>query len=69
MLFGNLFSSDLLLLSPSFFLIFSLILIILYAVFLSYFSFSRVLIEDIILKASFSLLLFVLLLLNQVSLE
>lgn len=69
MLFDNLFSSDLLLLSPSFFLIFSLILIILYAVFLSYFSFSRVLIEDIILKASFSLLLFVLLLLNQVSLE
>lgn len=69
MTFGNLFSLDLLLLVPSFFLIFSLVLIIVYAIFSSHFFYSKKLIEDVILKVSFSLFLFIFLLLNQVSLE
>ncbi len=69
MVFGNLFSLDLLLLVPSFFLIFSLVLIIVYAIFSSHFFYSKKLIEDVILKVSFSLFLFIFLLLNQVSLE
>mgnify|MGYP001055031812 FL=1 len=63
---GNLFSSDLLLLAPSFFLIFSLVFIIVYAVFSSY---SKGMVGDVIMKVCFSLFLFCFLLLNQVSLE
>lgn len=69
MLFGNLFSSDLLLLIPAFFLIISILIIIVYSVFVSKSSFSVFLVEDVILKVSFSLFLFVLTLFNQVSLN
>jgi hypothetical protein len=67
MIFGNLFSSDLLLLTPSFFLIITILLIIVYSVFTSKYLFSRFLVEDVLLKVSFSLFLFLLLLFNQVS--
>lgn len=67
MFLDSLFSSDLLLLVPSFFLIFSLLLIIVYSVFRSKDSFSNFLVEDVVLKVSFSLFLFIPLLLNQIS--
>lgn len=66
---GNVFSSDLIVLLPSFFLIFTLLILILYPVFFNYSSFSRFLIEDVLFKVSFSLLLFAVLLLNQISFE
>lgn len=67
MIFGNLFSADLLLLIPSFFLIITILLIIVYSVFTSKYLFSRFLVEDVLLKVSFSLFLFLLLLFNQIS--
>lgn len=69
MLYGNLFSSDLLLLLPSLFLIVTLLIIVVYSVFVSKNSFSRFLVEDVVLKVAFSLSLFILLLLNQISLD
>jgi FlaA1/EpsC-like NDP-sugar epimerase len=69
MFIGNVFSSDLLVLLPSFFLIFTLLILTLYPVFSNYSSFSKFLIEDVLFKISFSLLLFIVLLLNQISFE
>lgn len=67
MILNNLFSSDLLLLIPSFFLLVTILSIVVYSVFLSNRSFSLFLVEDVVLKVSFSLLLFIPLLYNQVS--
>lgn len=67
MITNNIFSIDLLLLIPSFFLISSILLIIVYSVFSFNNNFSKFLVEDLILKVSFSCLLFSFLLLNQVS--
>ncbi len=69
MFYGNLFSSDLILLSPGLFLIFTLLIIVLYSVFVSKSLFSQFLVEDIILKVAFCISLFVFLLLNQISLD
>lgn len=69
MLYGNLFSSDLVLLSPGLFLIFTLLIVVTYSVFISKSLFSRFLVEDVTLKVAFCILLFVILLLNQVSLD
>lgn len=69
MFYGNLFSSDLILLSPGLFLIFTLLIIVLYSVFVSKSLFSQFLVEDITLKVAFCISLFVFLLLNQISLD
>lgn len=69
MIYGNLFSSDLLLLAPSLFLISTLLVIVVYSVFVSKSFFSKFLVEDVVLKVVFSLFCFILLLLNQVSLD
>ena len=69
MLYGNIFSSDLLFFLPSVFLIITVLFIVVYSVFLAKFSFSRLLIEDLVLLISFCLALFVFLLSNQVSID
>lgn len=69
MLSNNLFSSDLILVLPGIFLIFTLLIIVVYAVFASNVSFSQFLVENTILKVSFCFFLFIFLLFNQVSYE
>ncbi len=66
---GNLFSSDLILVLPGIFLISTLLIIVVYAVFASNVSFSQLLVENTILKVSFCFFLFVFLLFNQISYE
>lgn len=69
MLLVNLFTLDILFLMPGFFFLLILLILVLYSVLVSSISFSRFLVEDIILKVSFSLFLGCLLLLNQVSVQ
>lgn len=69
MLLNNIFSLDLLFLIPAFFLILSILFVIVYSVFLANKGFSIFLVEDVILQISFSLSFFVFLITNQISLN
>lgn len=69
MFYGNIFSSDLLFFLPFLFLIITVLVIVVYSVFLAKLSFSRFLVEDLVLIVSFCLGLLVFLLLNQISFD
>lgn len=66
-MFLNLFTSDLLLVLPGIFMILNLLVLIIYSVFSSTRSFSRYLVEDVIVSVSFVLLLTIVLFVNQPS--
>jgi hypothetical protein len=63
----NLFSIDLVLIIPGLFMILNLLILIVYSVFNSVKTFSRLLVEDVIITVSYILLLTIMLFVNQIT--